>query len=153
MGRRRQTKEERELKGSVGHRTKAELSRPELPISRNIGPCPAFLTGVAAEEWNRVVGELEMNGMLTIMDRAPLEAYCASYRRWRVAEKMLDDGNLLKGARINPAFRLVQSCVDQMHGLAVKLGRSRPIVPVGGEKKDDDDAFFNGKKKGTAPTQ
>ena len=152
MGRRRKTKEERELYGDPGHRTKAELARPELPITRDIGPCPSFIKGVAAEEWARVVGELERNGLLTIMDRGPLEAYCLAYARWRKVEKELNsDGELINGKRISPRFILVQRCVDQMHGLAVKLGRSRPIVPLGGPKKDDDDGFFDGKKK-DAPT-
>jgi P27 family predicted phage terminase small subunit len=51
--------------------------------------CPRWLADVAKGEWHRVVGELRALGLLTIVDRAALEAYCQTYARWRQAEQLI----------------------------------------------------------------
>ena len=148
MGRFRKPKEAHALAGYPGHRSKAERNRPELELVRNVGKCPDHIKGVAASEWDRLAPELSKKGMLTITDRASLEAYCISYGRWREAENLLKrSGGLLKGKRINPAFNVVQRCVDQMQGLAAKLGRMRAlqVVDDSGKGDADDDFFSDGK--------
>ncbi|WP_233862958.1 phage terminase small subunit P27 family [Paraburkholderia adhaesiva] len=43
----------------------------------------------ALREWNRVVPELAVIGMLTALDRVPLAALCVCYSRWVQAERAL----------------------------------------------------------------
>lgn len=57
--------------------------RPERPT------CPRWLLPEAKREWRRIVPELARLGLLTIVDRAALAAYCQAYARWRQAEEEL----------------------------------------------------------------
>jgi phage terminase small subunit len=61
--------------------------------------CPDFLSEVAKEEWQRVTGELTRLGLLTILDRSMLAAYCAIYDTWRAAVETLEK----EGPRTRPA--------------------------------------------------
>ena len=51
--------------------------------------CPPHLSALAREEWERVAAVLHEMGVLTVVDRAALAAYCQSYARWAEAEEML----------------------------------------------------------------
>jgi P27 family predicted phage terminase small subunit len=44
--------------------------------------CPAELGPVAREEWDRLVRELNAQGIVTNLDRGPLAIYCAAYELW-----------------------------------------------------------------------
>jgi P27 family predicted phage terminase small subunit len=59
---------------------KPDLSKPAAP---------AVLRGPAAEEWDRIIETLYINGLMTDLDRAALAAYCISYGRWVDAEEAL----------------------------------------------------------------
>ena len=41
--------------------------------------CPQELGLGARQEWDRIVGELTLKGVLSIADRGPLAAYCSAY--------------------------------------------------------------------------
>ena len=43
----------------------------------------------SAEEWGRVAGTLHDMGVLTVVDRAGVAAYCQAYGRWVEAEEKL----------------------------------------------------------------
>ena len=57
--------------------------------------CPDHLGDVAREEWDRIAGVLHGMGVVTIVDRAALAAYCQCYGRWVEAEDRLHDTPLL----------------------------------------------------------
>ena len=50
---------------------------------------PPELADDALTEWHRVAAELEPLGLLTVVDRAVLAAYCQAYGRWALAEQAL----------------------------------------------------------------
>ncbi len=57
--------------------------------------CPDHLSTVARKEWRRLAGPLHKMGVLTIVDRAALAAYCQSYARWVEAEERLAETPIL----------------------------------------------------------
>ena len=57
--------------------------------------CPDHLGDVAREEWDRIAGVLHGMGVVTIVDRAALAAYCQCYGRWVEAEDRLRNTPLL----------------------------------------------------------
>ena len=60
-------------------------------------PCPAHLNPSARAEWRRLARDLNRIGLLTLIDRAALAAYCQSWGRWVEAErKLLETPLLLK---------------------------------------------------------
>src|SRR5687768_711635 len=50
---------------------------------------PDWLDAEAQAEWGRVTAELAMSGLLTVVDRAALAAYCTAWSRWVEAEGMV----------------------------------------------------------------
>ena len=60
------------------------------PVPPDAQPrCPGHLPAVAQKEWRRLAHALHRMGVLTIVDRAALAAYCAAYARWVEAEEKL----------------------------------------------------------------
>ena len=53
--------------------------------------CPPHLAEVARAEWARIAGALYDMGVLTMVDRSALAAYCQAYARWVEAEEKLKD--------------------------------------------------------------
>ena len=53
--------------------------------------CPGHLSAVAQKEWRRLASALHKMGVLTVVDRAALAAYCAAYGRWVEAEEKLKE--------------------------------------------------------------
>ena len=53
--------------------------------------CPAHLAPVAKAEWRRVARTLHDMGVLTVIDRAALAAYCQSYAKWVEAERKMKE--------------------------------------------------------------
>lgn len=51
--------------------------------------CPPHLGDLARAEWDRLAGVLHQMGVLTLVDRAALAAYCQCYGRWAEAEERL----------------------------------------------------------------
>lgn len=57
---------------------------PELPEP------PAILNGIALDEWNELAPALYNCGILSIIDRNALAAYCQSVQIWKQAKTALD---------------------------------------------------------------
>jgi P27 family predicted phage terminase small subunit len=53
--------------------------------------CPPHLSEVAQAEWARIAQALYDMGVLTLVDRAALAAYCQAYGRWVEAEEKLKE--------------------------------------------------------------
>ena len=74
------------IEGNRGHQ---KLNKHE-PKPRPITPTrPEWLLEEAKHEWSRIVPELERMGLLTIVDRAALTAYCQAFARAVQAEAVL----------------------------------------------------------------
>jgi P27 family predicted phage terminase small subunit len=53
--------------------------------------CPSHLSPKAKAEWKRLAASLNGIGLLTMIDRAALAAYCQSWGRWVEAERKLTE--------------------------------------------------------------
>lgn len=61
--------------------------RPDLAIPDP----PVELSAIAKAEWLEISKRLFAAGLLTVIDRAALAAYCQAYGRWIQAERVLAD--------------------------------------------------------------
>lgn len=67
---------------------------PVLP-SASLPDCPPHLNEGAREEWYRLVDTLVEMGVVTVVDRAALAAYCQAWARWVEAEEKLAETPVL----------------------------------------------------------
>lgn len=133
------------IKGNPGKRRIAPEPKPAPSKPRR----PQWLVGYARQEWDRVVPFLDGLGLLTIVDRTVLAAYCEAAaglkaassdlrKRGYLVESARGDGYLIK----NPSNQLLKdyarlvSTYSSMLGLSpgdrVRLsGEARPSVDLG----------------------
>ena len=99
-------------------------AEPQLPPA--IPKCPAWIKGEARNEWKRVSEELQSMKVLTLPDRAALEAYVTIYAQWREAlRQVAREGMVLAsehGSYENPASKIVARCGDQIHKFLCQFG-------------------------------
>jgi P27 family predicted phage terminase small subunit len=127
--------------------------RPEVQpaIESTCPEPPSCLDGYGRDEWWRLGPELRRLGLLTLVDVAPLAAYCAAYSRWRTASEVLagmrerdqlTHGLLIKtmegNPRRNPLVKIVADSADAMVRYAGEFGmtplaRSRLAAGIGGQ--------------------
>lgn len=89
MGKRGPAPKPTALRVIEGNRGKRPVNKAE-PKPSPIRPTrPEWMLPEAKREWNRVVPELERMGLLTVVDRAALAAYCQAYARGVDAERLL----------------------------------------------------------------
>ena len=69
--------------GKRGYNPAEPVPPPGLP------DCPGHLSEDARAEWHRIAGALHAMGVLTVVDRAALAAYCQAWGRWVEAEEKL----------------------------------------------------------------
>lgn len=82
------------LAGNPGKRP-ATNARP-ASIRRGRPERPPELMGEAAAEWDRIVPDLDAAGLLALVDRAALAAYCLAWAELIAATQMLDeDGRIV----------------------------------------------------------
>jgi len=100
---------------------------------RRIGPalppptCPRWLDPLAKTEWRRVTPELVRLGVVTLLDRTCLAAYCVSYARWRQASEALEREGLVivghrKALRKHPLLTVARQYAEKMRAFAQELG-------------------------------
>ena len=105
---------------------------------------PSWLDREGVAEWRRVVPELERLGLLSVLDRAVLGAYCDVWSKFNEARRALrvglvvvgKDGKMVK----NPAWQVYRDSLTECRALWVQLAltpnaRLRmelPDVGVGG---------------------
>jgi P27 family predicted phage terminase small subunit len=133
------------LEGNPGRRP---LNPHEPKPERKIPTCPQHLCPSAKAEWRRLAQQLYTLGVLTVLDRSTLAAYCQSYGRWVEAEqKLKETPALLKMpsgyVQQNPWLTIANKQLELMHRYMSELGlspvsRSRVDVrgPVGRSKFD-----------------
>lgn len=78
-----------------GNRGKKAWNHAEPVPPEGIPDCPAHLSDEARAEWHRLVETLVSMGVITVVDRAVLAAYCQAYGRWVEAEEKLKETPLL----------------------------------------------------------
>jgi P27 family predicted phage terminase small subunit len=82
----------RRMEGNLGKRA---WNRAEPVPPEGIPDCPGHLSEEARDEWHRLVETLVGMGVITVVDRAVLAAYCQAYGRWVEAEEKLKETPLL----------------------------------------------------------
>ena len=76
------------LRGNPGRRpVRGAFEPPQPPLPPEP---PAFLTGYARQEWNRIATSRHLFGLLREADVMVLAAYCESFKRWKTAVETLD---------------------------------------------------------------
>jgi P27 family predicted phage terminase small subunit len=134
------------LKLVKGTTRKDRMNKHEPKII-DLGPpvAPEHLTPEAREEWLRVSKDLYDAGLLTIVDRAILSAYCQAYGRWVVAEKTLAEmaqtlaggalvvrsknGGLIQNPIVSTANRAMADVARYAHDLGMTpSSRARVMV-------------------------
>lgn len=133
----------RRLNGNPGKRgyNHAEPQAPE-----GVPDCPPHLGNTARDEWDRLVDVLHGMGVVTLVDRAALAAYCQCYGRWVEAEEKLQaTPMLLKTAtgyvQQSPWLSISNKQLELMGRFMAELGltpasRARVITVGTGEKID-----------------
>lgn len=113
--------------------------RPDRNNRRGKGPgklrptrCPAFLTGDARAEWNRLYPELERLNVAGALDRGVLAAYCIAWADLKAANLELEgrtgptlwierlDGGIFE----HPAAKARRAASAQIRQLGAELGLS-----------------------------
>jgi P27 family predicted phage terminase small subunit len=82
----------RRLQGNPGKRA-WNHDEPQPP--EGMPDCPDHLNGPARVEWDRLAEVLHTMGVVTLVDRAALAAYCQCYGRWVEAEEKLQSTPML----------------------------------------------------------
>lgn len=136
------------IKDLEGNRSK-ESSDVANPEPRKGAPTPpAWLKDEALAEWGRVVPELEAIGLLSVVDRAALTAYCESWATFADATKDIHargtivegrDGNLVK----NPSVSMQRDALGQIKAWVSEFGltpSSRARMQLPSERGNGEDA-------------
>jgi P27 family predicted phage terminase small subunit len=76
-------------------------------------PPPAYLDGLARQEWDRIAPELHRMRLFTVLDRNALAVYCEVFQRWRECEE---------------ALAKVSGEGDQTHGLLIRTRKGGVMI-------------------------
>lgn len=128
-----------------GNRGKRAWNHQEPRPPKDHPDCPAHLSEEAREEWFRLVDVLREMGVITVIDRAVLAAYCQAYGRWVEAEEKLKETPLLIKTpsgyiQQSPWLNVANRQMELMGRYMTEIGltpasRSRIVVP--GKPEDD----------------
>ena len=97
----------------------------------------------AKKEWKRIAPLLKNAGLLTLIDRAALAAYCQLWSRWSSAENnILTNGVIIPAPSgypiVNPALSIANSSMKLMVKFLGEFGMSpssRTRVAISGEQE------------------
>jgi P27 family predicted phage terminase small subunit len=109
-----------------GRKPKPEPLDKPTPAGE-VPSAPPHLDREAKAEWKRVSAELAGCGLLSLVDRAALAAYCQIYSRWITAEKALaEEGLVIESAKgnpmANPHCQIAARALQQMKSYLVEFG-------------------------------
>ena len=90
---------------------------------------PEHLTGLAGDEWDRIIALLDSAGNLSVVDGGTLEIYCQSYAKWRECERHLAEEGLMiespNGYPMPSAYVAIgKQCEKTMLAIAQTFGMS-----------------------------
>lgn len=118
-----------ELKRLAGNPGKRPLNENEPKPKVVHLHAPGHLSELAKAEWRRITPELYRLGLLTVVDRAMLTAYCQAWSDLIEGQRHLDDdGEVLttdKGYKyVNPWVTVRNKAIEQMHKFGAEFGLS-----------------------------
>lgn len=133
-----------------------ERKQNEPKFSSTLPACPEWLNDDAKKEWERLLPELEMSGMLRKVDMAVFAGYCDNYAMWKKASGIIEkDGltveTLQGGLKAHPATAIRDKALEKMKSFAIEFGftpasRCRVTVPEDEKEVDPMEALL--KKRG-----
>lgn len=138
------------LKVIEGNRGKRPIKKDEPKPPPAAPTPPSWLGREAKAEWRRVVPELDRLGMISLIDRAALVAYCETWETYVAAVRAArKDGVLVQGERgmvKNPAQQIARDAGAALRSWCEQFGftpsaRGRMSVPGAGNDGDTDDLF------------
>jgi P27 family predicted phage terminase small subunit len=129
-----------------GNRGKRAWNRAEPLPPEGVPDCPGHLGEEARAEWYRLVETLVDMGVISVIDRAVLAAYCQAYGRWVEAEEKLKETPLLIRTpsgyvQQSPWLSVANRQMELMGRYMAEIGltpasRSRIAVPATGALQD-----------------
>lgn len=147
MGRRGPTPKPSAMKALEGNPGKRALNKLEPKLDLKMPSCPKHLSPEAKKEWRRISKELIAVGLLTLVDRAALAAYCQTWARWVEAEEKINTPGFEtvcstdKGyEHVNPWVQVSNSALKQMKAFLTEFGltpASRSRIVVAQPKEED----------------
>ncbi len=132
------------LNGNPGRRP---LNDREPIAPTGIPECPDWLDEEAKAEWQRIVPELQLMGMLSRADRPALAAYCTAWSRWKNAEEQVRKfGAIVKSPEKgfpmkSPYLSIAEQSLETMRKLMVEFGltpSSRSRIRIGPDASNQD---------------
>lgn len=133
------------LKILQGNPGKRPLNKNEPEPTRGIPSRPEWLSREAKREWSRVTQELDRLGLLTVVDRALISAYCQAWADYVAAQKDIQrNGTYFVTATgyeaPRPSVGIAAKALQQMIQLSARFGftpsdRSKMSMP---EPKETD---------------
>lgn len=120
-GRKPKPTELRVIEGNREHRPIPQIPKPKAKWI----PAPRWLCPAAKKEWRRISRELYNLGLLTVIDRAALEAYCQSYAKWKEAEEKADLTVFTTESGyvgLNPFINIALKYAKEMRAFLVEFG-------------------------------
>jgi len=129
-------------------------NEPEPSIPEEIPKASEHLDELATEEWNRMAVELYPIGVMTVVDRSALEAYCCEYSIWVQASGQIQTHGMVIKAQSgfpvqSPYLAIANRAQSEMRRWLCELGctpSSRTRVEVAPKKKES--ALEKFQKKG-----
>lgn len=136
------------------------------PLSDEVGAAmpakPAWLSGHASMEWDRLVPDLAAAGILCEADGTMLAAYCEQYAIWRDALADVERNGITYADQCgkphpSPAVKVQAEAAAEMRRLAGEFGftpasraRIRVSGTMGGAAGDEFDEFLGGSQCATS---
>ena len=122
----------------------SEVQQSQSPVEANAGDtsaakvdplsnleCPPELPPLAVEEWNRIVGELIVLGVLSRFDRGPLAIYCGAYAAWAEAfEAMQKYGMMIKSPTGYPVQSPYMAIMNRQAEIMLRIAGEFGFTPA-----------------------
>jgi P27 family predicted phage terminase small subunit len=93
--------------------------------------CPPELPLIARQEWDRIVGELIVRGVLSKFDRGPLAIYCGAYAMWVDAmEGIRQYGTMMKSPNGFPVQSPYVAIVNRQAEIMMRIAAEFGFTPA-----------------------
>jgi P27 family predicted phage terminase small subunit len=93
--------------------------------------CPPELGPLARQEWDRIVGELTLLGVLSSFDRGPPAAYCNAYALWIEATDAVQKyGAMIKSPNGYPTQSPYLATVNRQTEIMMRIASEFGFTPA-----------------------